>query len=92
MDRYLTLKDAEDITDELGLISESIDDLIEIFYRALDADKTGEEVCFPHRHVFAWMSVCILLPLSVIFPCLQFMKLARHSNMKWNSSKQGFAV
>lgn len=66
MDRYLTLKDAEDITDELDLISESIDDLIEIFYRALDADKTGEEVCFSHRHVFAWMSVCILLPLIYI--------------------------
>jgi len=62
MDRYLALKDAEDITDELGLISESIDDLIEIFYRALDADKTGEEVCFSHRHVFAWMSVRNLLP------------------------------
>lgn len=57
MDRYLILKDAEDLTDELDLISESIDDLIEIFYRALDADKTGEEVCFPHRHMFAWMSV-----------------------------------
>lgn len=67
MDRYLILKDAEDLTDELDLISESIDDLIEIFYRALDAGKTGEEVCFPHRHMFAWMSVCILPPLSVMF-------------------------
>lgn len=63
MDRYLTLKDAEDIADVLDLISESIDDLIEIFYRALDADKTGEDVCFPHRHVFSWMSVCILASL-----------------------------
>jgi RNA-dependent RNA polymerase len=62
MDRYLTLKDNPDPQDEMSLISESIDDLIEIFYRALDADKTGEEVCFPHRHMYTWMSVCILFP------------------------------
>ena len=62
MDRYLTLKDEVDPPDELSLISESIEDLIDIFYRALDADKTGEEVCFQHRHIFEWMSVCILLP------------------------------
>ncbi|CAK9210508.1 unnamed protein product [Sphagnum troendelagicum] len=49
MDRYLTLKDNPDPQDEMSLISESIDDLIEIFYRALDADKTGEEVQLPAR-------------------------------------------
>lgn len=64
MDRYLTLKDEVDPPDELSLISESIEDLIDIFYRALDADKIGEEVCFQHRHIFEWMSVCILLPFS----------------------------
>lgn len=66
MDRYLTLKDEVDPPDELSLISESIEDLIDIFYRALDADKTGEEVCFQHRHIFEWMSVRILLPFFLI--------------------------
>lgn len=56
MDRYLSLKDADEYSDELELISESLEELIDIFYRALDADKTGEELCL-HRHTFAWMSV-----------------------------------
>lgn len=71
MDRYLTLKDEKYPPDELLSISENIEDLIEIFYRALDANKSGEEVCFPHRHMYAWMSVCISLPSSnhVVFYC-----------------------
>lgn len=64
MDRYLSLKDADEYSDELELISESLEELIDIFYRALDADKTGEELCL-HRHTFAWMSVCILPSLSL---------------------------
>ena len=67
MDRYLILKDEEDPQDELSVISETIEELIEIFYRALNADKSGEEVCFPHRHMYAWMSVCISLPLHLYY-------------------------
>nr|XP_024378193.1 probable RNA-dependent RNA polymerase 3 isoform X2 [Physcomitrium patens] len=57
MDRYLTLKYADEYSEELELLSETILELIDIFYRALDADKTGEEVklrrglepkCYPH--------------------------------------------
>lgn len=59
MDRYLTLKYADEYSEELELLSETILELIDIFYRALDADKTGEEVCLYH-HFFAWMSIVIL--------------------------------
>ncbi|KAG0560418.1 hypothetical protein KC19_10G179300 [Ceratodon purpureus] len=49
MDKYLELRDAEQSSPELGVVKKKIDELIEIFYRALDADKSGEEVELPRR-------------------------------------------
>ena len=46
MDKYLELRDAEQSSPELGVVKKKIDELIEIFYRALDADKSGEEVSY----------------------------------------------
>ena len=46
MDKYLSLRDEEQTRPELGTIKKKIDELIDIFYRALDADKSGEVVCF----------------------------------------------
>lgn len=44
MDKYLELRDAEQTPTELGVVKRKIDDLIDIFYRALDAERSGEEV------------------------------------------------
>lgn len=49
MDKYLELRDAEQTPTELGVVKRKIDDLIDIFYRALDAEKSGEEVELPRR-------------------------------------------
>lgn len=45
MDKYLELRDAEQPPIELGVVKKKINELIDIFYRALDAEKLGEEVC-----------------------------------------------
>ena len=44
MDQYLTMRDAVHPSIELGVVKKKIDELINIFYRALDAEKSGEVV------------------------------------------------
>lgn len=45
IDQYLSLRDAvHPPPPEIGVVKKKIDELINIFYKALDAEKSGEEV------------------------------------------------
>jgi RNA-dependent RNA polymerase len=52
MDQFLMTNKYLDFPDETSPLLKKIDQLTDIFYSALDADKNGEKVCFPHQHVY----------------------------------------